>query len=52
MSKKISSLKNKLVKELSKLEQKKYRQENGLYMIEGFHLVTEAFKAKKATSIF
>ena len=47
MFKKISSLNNKLVKELTKLKQKKYRQENGLYVIEGFHLVTEALNANE-----
>ena len=47
MSERISSVNNKLIKNLTKLKQKKYRQENCLYMIEGFHLVTEAFKAKK-----
>ena len=48
MSEQITSVNNKLIKNLTKLKQKKYRQENGLYMIEGFHLVTEAFKAKKS----
>ena len=48
MSERISSVNNKLIKNLTKLKQKKYRQENCLYMIEGFHLVTEAFKAKKS----
>ena len=48
MSEQITSVNNKLIKNLTKLKQKKYRQENGLYIIEGFHLVTEAFKAKKS----
>jgi RNA methyltransferase, TrmH family len=42
----ISSVNNKLIKSLAKLKQKKYREETGLYLIEGFHLVEEALKAK------
>lgn len=41
----ISSVNNKLIKTLVKLKQKKYREQTGLYMIEGFHLVEEAIKA-------
>ena len=41
MSEQIISVNNKLIKNLTKLKQKKY-------MTEGFHLVTEAFKAKKS----
>ncbi|RMC39130.1 MULTISPECIES: RNA methyltransferase [unclassified Lactobacillus] len=41
----ISSVNNKLIKDLVKLKQKKYREETGLYIVEGFHLVEEAFKA-------
>lgn len=41
----ISSLNNNLIKNLSKLNQKKYREEMGLYLIEGFHLIEEAIKA-------
>lgn len=43
--KQISSVNNKLVKELSKLKQKKYRETTGLYLIEGFHLFEEAVKS-------
>lgn len=43
----ISSVNNKLVKELAKLNKKKYREETGLYIIEGFHLVEEAVKAHR-----
>ncbi|RHW51022.1 TrmH family RNA methyltransferase [Lactobacillus bombicola] len=43
----ISSVNNKLIKDLVKLKQKKYREETGLYIVEGFHLVEEAFKACK-----
>lgn len=41
----ISSVNNKLIKMLVKLKQKKYREQTGLYMIEGFHLIEEAIKA-------
>ncbi len=43
----ISSVQNKLVKELAKLNKKKYREETGLYLIEGFHLFEEALKAHR-----
>lgn len=43
----ISSVNNKLVKELAKLNKKKYREDTGLYIIEGFHLIEEALKAHK-----
>lgn len=43
----ISSVNNKLIKDLTKLKQKKYREETGLYLIEGFHLVEEALRAKQ-----
>lgn len=41
----ISSVNNKLIIDLTKLKQKKYREKTGLYMIEGFHLIEEALKA-------
>lgn len=40
----VSSTKNKLIKTLTKLKQKKQRKATGLYLIEGFHLVEEALK--------
>ncbi|WEV70405.1 RNA methyltransferase [Lactobacillus sp. ESL0785] len=43
----ISSVNNKLIKDLAKLKQKKHREETGMYLIEGFHLVEEAIKAKR-----
>ena len=43
----ISSVNNKLVKELAKLNKKKYREDTGLYIIEGFHLFEEALKANR-----
>lgn len=43
----ISSVNNKLIKELAKLNKKKYREDTGLYIIEGFHLFEEALKARR-----
>ena len=40
-----SSIDNKKIKEIKKLNQKKYRDETGLFLIEGEHLVLEAYKA-------
>ena len=41
----IESVDNKKIKELRKLHQKKYRDEEKKFLIEGIHLVTEAYKA-------
>ena len=41
----ITSSSNKTIKEIMKLKQKKYRDETGLFLIEGYHLVEEASKA-------
>lgn len=46
--KQITSAENKLIKELAKLKKKKYREETGLYLIEGFHLFEEAIKARRS----
>lgn len=43
----ISSVNNATVKKLAKLKQKKYRDEEGRYLIEGFHLFDEAIKSGK-----
>lgn len=43
----IDSINNKFIKNINKLEQKKYREKTGTYLIEGFHLVEEALKAKR-----
>lgn len=43
----ISSVNNATVKKLAKLKQKKYRDEEGRYLIEGFHLFDEAIKFGK-----
>lgn len=42
----INSVNNSKIKEFRKLLQKKYRKEEGKYLIEGFHLVEEALKSK------
>lgn len=41
-----TSVNNPQIKAIGKLNQKKYREESGYYLIEGFHLVEEALKAK------
>ncbi len=43
--KEIQSLNNLYIKELVKLKEKKHREEQSKYLIEGFHLVEEAKKA-------
>ena len=43
----ISSVNNATIKKLAKLKQKKYRDEENRYLIEGFHLFEEAVKAGK-----
>ncbi|WP_159721326.1 TrmH family RNA methyltransferase [Enterococcus sp. CSURQ0835] len=43
--KEISSVKNQVIKEAKKLQQKKYRLKAGAYLLEGFHLIEEAVKA-------
>lgn len=42
----IESLENKKIKELRKLKQKKYRDKTRTYLVEGIHLVKEAYKSK------
>ena len=39
-----TSLENKKIKDLKKLNQKKYRDKTGRFLVEGKHLVLEAFK--------
>lgn len=41
----IESLENKKVKEWTKLQQKKYRDEKGLFIVEGKNLITEAYNS-------
>lgn len=40
----ITSVDNKKIKEISRLNNRKYRKETGLFVVEGEHLVEEAFK--------
>ena len=42
----ISSLDNKKIKNYSKLLQKKYRDTDNLFIVEGEHLVKEAFNLR------
>lgn len=42
----ITSVNNETVKETVKLQQKKYRDEKKLFLLEGFKAIEEAFKAK------
>ena len=41
----IESLSNKKIKELNKLKTKKYRDQENLFLVEGYHLVREAYNA-------
>ena len=41
----IESINNEQIKEIRKLKDKKYRDESNLFLVEGDHLVKEAYKA-------
>ena len=41
----IESINNEQIKEIRKLNDKKYRNESNLFLVEGDHLVKEAYKA-------
>lgn len=47
-----TSLENKKIKELKKLQKKKYRDQTGLFLVEGEHLLEEAMKANLVCEIF
>ena len=47
----ITSLDNKRIKRYSKLLQKKYREEESLFLVEGEHLVEEAYKSGKLVTV-
>lgn len=49
--KRIDSINNPYVKELAKLHQKKYRDETRQFLIEGYHLVEEAHRAKQLKQV-
>ena len=42
----ITSLENEKIKKIKKLKQKKYREQTNKYLIEGKHLVLEAYESK------
>ena len=46
----ITSKNNALVKDLASLKEKKFRDEKGEYLVEGFKMVREAFLAGKTSS--
>ncbi|MCR5483225.1 MAG: RNA methyltransferase [Bacilli bacterium] len=48
----IESVNNPKIKEYSKLQSKKYRDESGLFIVEGDHLVEEALKKTQAVEIY
>ena len=48
----IESVNNELIKKYAKLQQKKYRDREGLFIVEGEHLVEEAKKADIVVTIF
>ena len=47
----ISSVQNPTIKALLKLKQKKYRQEERAFLVEGEHLVSEALRFGRVKSI-
>ena len=47
----ITSIQNETIKSLMKLKQKKYRDETGFFLVEGYHLVEEAMKYQCAIKI-
>ncbi|MFO7977335.1 MAG: RNA methyltransferase substrate-binding domain-containing protein, partial [Bacteroidales bacterium] len=48
----ITSINNSLVVETNKLKQKKYRQINQQFIVEGLHLVEEAYQAGVLDMVF
>ena len=48
----IESVNNERIKEYAKLNSKKYRDETGLFIVEGEHLVEEALKYMEVVEIF
>ena len=47
----ITSLQNNKIKEINKLKEKKYRDETNLFIVEGDHLVNEAYKTNQLVEI-
>lgn len=48
----ITSLENNKIKEIIKLNSSKYRKETSLFVVEGYHLVEEAYKSNLLTEVF
>ena len=48
----ITSVDNKKIKEIAKLNSRKYRKEMGLFIVEGEHLVEEAYKHNLLESVY
>jgi TrmH family RNA methyltransferase len=48
----ITSLDNNKIKEIIKLNSSKYRKEGSLFVVEGYHLVEEAYKANLLIEVF
>ena len=46
-----SSIQNSKIKDIKKLNQKKYRDESGLFLVDGEHLVLEAYKSGSLVSV-
>ena len=46
-----SSIQNNKIKDIKKLNQKKYRDETGLFLVDGEHLVLEAYKSGNLVSV-
>ena len=48
----ITSIENEKIKKLLKLQKKKYRDLEDMYLVEGYHLVEEAYKAGVLLEVF
>ena len=48
----ITSLQNERIKNINKLNEKKYRDESNLFLVEGDHLVDEAYKMNQLVEVF
>lgn len=48
----ITSLNNQLIKDTAKLHKKKYRDQTGMFLIEGYHLYEEARKVNNVKYVF
>lgn len=48
----ITSVNNNKIKEICKLKDKKYRKEVGLFLVEGLHLVEEAYKRNLLCEVY